>query len=298
MELRPFSPAHGKILERYLRKTRHGLACYSYVNILIWRCLYDIRWREHNGAFCLFFKDKMGCFMPLPPLGALDQATVDACFETMEALNHNRDISRIDNIEERDLPFFRRSGLSVRERSGDYIVRRDEIASLRGEKFRHRRSLYNHFVKHADGIFRDYGPADRPRVERLYDAWMRDRAASHKDPYYRALLEDSRKAFGELLGLAADPQARLSAKVVSVAGEIAAFTSGFELSDGMFCVNFEIADPARKGLAQFIFTQFARTLPQPEINIMDDSGLENLKHAKRLLRPSGFVPSFTALRKT
>jgi len=58
-----------KIFLRYLNLTRHELCVFSFENIYIWKPLFDIRWKVIQGRLCVFFKDNIGCFMYLPPLG-------------------------------------------------------------------------------------------------------------------------------------------------------------------------------------------------------------------------------------
>jgi len=60
-----------------------------------------------------------------------------------------------------------------------------------------------------------------------------------------------------------------------------AFTFGFKLNKDTFCILYEITDLSIKGLSQFIFRQFCSELKNHRyINIMDDSGLVNLKRVK------------------
>jgi hypothetical protein len=295
MELSPFSLKNKKIFERSLQAGLHELSGYSFVNAFIWRCLYDIRWNNEFGSFCLFFKDRAGCFMPLPPLGGLDAALVDECFKAMDAANRNPEFSRVENIEKHDIGFFEKRGFAVYEKSCDYVVRRDAIASLKGERLKHRRNLYNYFTKHHKVLFRDYQPEDRGSVEALFGRWKTERLARPHDSFYGGMLNDNQKAFQELLSCLVSSGA--VAKVAVVGEKIAAFTSGVLISKGMFCVNYEIADHGYKGLAQYIFTQLARSLDTEEINMMDDSGLESLKKTKMLFGDVRRVLSFTAIRK-
>jgi hypothetical protein len=69
------------------------------------------------------------------------------------------------------------------------------------------------------------------------------------------------------------------------------------LNHDTFCILYEITDLSVKGLAQFIFREFSRELKGYRyLNIMDDSGLENLKQVKLSYKPVRLIPSFTAQR--
>lgn len=232
--------------------------------------------------------------MPLLPLGVLDFKTVKICFEIMEDFNQNRDISRIENVEERDLDFFKAHDFRTYEKSKEYIVVQNEMEALKGEKFRHKRNLYNFFIKHHDAVFRDYKANDQAEVLSLYKTWAQERGEKNKDRIYHAMLEDSFKAFTEMLSYSAG--LGIQAKVVEIGGKVRAFTSGFAIHRRLFCINFEVADLGYKGLSQFIFCEFSKSLrTYPEINIMDDCGIQNIRRTKLSYRPKRMVSSLTAL---
>lgn len=296
MKLRAFSLKAKKIFDSYAQDEPRELSGYSFINQFVWRCLYDIRFHEARGRFCLFFHDKAGCFMPLPPLGKKDAATVFECFGVMDALNRNPAVSRIEHIEVRDTAFYENCGFQVVPRFCDYVVKKEAISFLRGRRLRHRRNLYNFFIKHHQAVFRDYRPKDRRSVEALLGRWKTERLARHPGRFFAGMLDDSERAFRELLDCLVSLGVR--AKVVEIGGALVAFTSGVALNRHVFCVNFEIVDHRHKGLAQYIFTQFARTLDAEEINMMDDSGIASLKKSKLLFGDVRRIRSFAALRKT
>lgn len=232
--------------------------------------------------------------MALPPLGGLDDETVRACFDEMDSFNHNPDISRIENIEEQDLDFFKRDGFRIFEKSKDYIVARQLIARLNTRKYKSKRALYNYFTKHYQCRFRDYQNADRDEVIRLYEQWMDNRFEKNSDEIYRALLKDSLKVLTQTLE--DYDHLRLSAKIVESDGNIIAFTCGFPVGKDIFCISFEFADIAFKGLPQFIFSAFAKSLEGYDfINMMDDSGIENIRWTKMSFHPVSEPVSYTAL---
>jgi len=301
MDLTPFSLKDKKIFQGYLKNSPHSLSNYSFENNIIWDSLFELRRAIINDRLCIFFQDRMGIFMGLPPLGGLDKKTIVTCFEVMEKINHNKDISRIENIEQKDLGFFEKNGFRVYEKAKEYIVGTADIAFLRGEKFKHKRSLYNRFVKNNEARegrktrFRDYSRQDEEAVLELYQKWMKGRMEKNSDPVYQGMLADSFKVLSSML--ARLEELELSVKVVERDGKIIAFTSGFATTSSIFCVNFEIADLEKfKGVSQYIFSEFAKTLVSyPELNIMDDSGIKNIKDTKLSYRPKRVISSYTAL---
>lgn len=295
MQTQPLTLKDRTLFERHRLMAPHTLAVYSFASVWMWRSCFDIRYAFVHNALCLFFQDKAGCFMALPPLGERDAGVLDACFRHMESINHNPDISRIENVEEAERPFFEESGWRVYEKSKDYLVSRCAIATLRGDRLKHKRNLYNAFVKRGSAAFRDYAPSDKKAVLKLYRRWQKERSAKYDDRIYRAMLEDS---FGALRCMLDDiAYLGVTAKVVEIDGRVVAFTSGCPICPDIFCIHFEIADLAYKGLAQYIFTMFARSLSGfAQLNIMDDSGLANIRRAKGSFHPTQLVPSLTAVK--
>lgn len=232
--------------------------------------------------------------MILPPLGGLDEEVVEACFDQMQTLNHNADLSRMENIEERDIGFFRERGYRIFEKSKDYIVERSAIATLASQRYKAKRALFNFFNKSYAHVFRDYERNDYAHVVALYDAWAAHRARKNDDEIYKMLLEDNASALKVMLE---DYDALdLRAKVVEVDGRICAFTSGFSLAQDIFCVNFEFCDDSFKGLSQFIFAEFARSQEGYSfINMMDDCDIKNLRWTKNSFHPIKTPVAYTAL---
>jgi hypothetical protein len=294
MHLQPLTPNDKAKIERYLQKKLHSLASYAFESIFIWRPHFKILWQTINKKLCIFYKDSVGCFMILPPLGGLDAKTVGSCFDHMEGINCNRELSRIENIEEDELEFFKKNDFRVYEKSKDYVVRTQDMAVLEGDRFRHKRNLVNFFNKNNGSVFRAYKDRDMAQVLELYNSWMRGRKDKNSDSIYTGMMEDSRKALCALLK--DRRKLNVEARVVECGGRISAFTSGFPVSRKLFCINFEFADLSFKGIAQFIFNAFAKELAKyPEINIMDDSGIDNIRNTKLSYRPSRTVLSYTAL---
>lgn len=283
-----------KLFDRYLRQRPCLLSQYAFENIILWQPILKVYRRQIGGCLCVFFKDPFGYFMPLPPLGKPDLKTVESCFEVMEGFNRNTDISRIENIDEAGLAFYKTNKFRSYEKAKEYIVPAALMAELKGEAFKHKRNLVNFFKKHRSSRLRRYEPRDEPRVLDLYTRWASGRKEANRDPVYQGMLEDSQKVLAyELRSL---KLLDIEARVVECDGSIAAFTSGFPLSPGLFCINFEIADLGMRGLAQFVFAEFCKELSSYDsINIMDDSGIANLSKTKLSYKPSKIVSSYTAL---
>ncbi|QAT17688.1 hypothetical protein BU251_08125 [Candidatus Velamenicoccus archaeovorus] len=296
MKLRLLRLSDRGIFDRYLSRVRRPLAAYAFANIVVWRRLFAIRWAFVQDALCCFFENRAGCFMYLPPLGCGDEGILKECFRFMEEKNRNRDISRIENAAAEDLAVFDHKTFRHYKKCDEYVVRRRDMAALAGNSYRHQRNLCNYFEKHCRARVRAYRPGDRRAVLGLYDRWAAQRREKGRDDIYLAMLDDSRRVLEAMLGSFAGLKAK--AVVVECGGRPAAFSSGFLLSDGKFCINFEFADLALKGIAAYVFREFSRRCSlSEEINIMDAVGLDNIRRTKEMYHPAQIVPNYTVLLK-
>jgi hypothetical protein len=244
----------------------------------------------------VFFIDKIGCFQYLAPLGeGRSRPVLKKSFEIMDAFNKNKEISRMENIEEKDTRFYEKLGFNCRIKSYDYLCERADLARLRGNRFKSKRASCNYFLKHYTFEYSLFTLKYKKDCLLLYDRWMKQRRAKSHDPLYQGMLQDSRVSLEKALDHFSD--LNLRARIVRVNREVKGFTFGYPLNKDAFCILYEITDLAVKGLAQFIFRAFSDELKNFKyINVMDDSGLENLKKVKLSYKPVRFIPSFTVTR--
>ena len=298
MRLNKLSPKDRPLFDKFLRISRHDLAVYSFENIFIWKKLFSIEWALKRDHLCVFFRDKIGCFLYLAPLGKEIKAQViDEIFRVMDKFNKNKEISRIENIEEKDTGLYRSLGLAVKEKSLDYLCLREDLAGLRTDKFKSKRASYNYFTKNYKSEYLCYRASHKNGCLKLYHLWMHQRMQGNRGELYQGMLLDSLRTFQVMLD--DYRKLKLEGRAVRIGKEIKAFTFGYRLNDDTFCILYEITDLTIKGLAQFIFREFSRDLKgYTYINIMDDSGLENLKKVKLSYQPVKFVPAYIAKRKS
>jgi len=297
MILNKLSLQDKKKFDKYLNLKEHELSAYSFPNIYIWRKFFDIRWVIIEGSLCIFFKDKIGTFLYLAPLAKDNNPKVILrVFEIISELNKNPEFAHLENIEERDLDFYQELGFDCSLKSHDYILSRQELSALRGNKYKSKRASYNYFIKNFDFSYKELIPDDRKDCLELYSFWERERKSGNADFLYQGMLEDSRISLKEAL----DNYSKLGFKgaKVQVNKITKAFTFGFMLNKDTFSILYEIADLSIKGLAQFISSRFAQELKSYKyINIMDDSGLDNLKKVKLSYHPKRLAPAYLIRRK-
>jgi hypothetical protein len=297
MDFKKLSLADKKVFRRFLAAAAHELAVYSFANIYIWRGLFDIFWAVIDDSLCLFFRDKTGTFMNLCPLGkSIKPEVLGEVFKIMDGMNKNPAVSRIENAEAKDTAFLEGLGYACRQKPADYLCLRKDLAELKGDPFKSKRACVNYFIRNHKSQYLAYRDDYRQDCLKLYKSWMLKRQDLSNDPVYRGMLLDS---FSCLEVLLRDyPALDCLGRVVKIDGEIKGFTFGFELNRETFCILFEITDLSCKGLSQYIFRQICAQLDSYKyINIMDDSGLTNLKKVKESYRPARLIPSFIITRK-
>lgn len=285
------------LVNRFLSLEQHDLSCYAFENIYIWQELFDIFYDTIDGNLCIFFKDKIGCFLYLAPLGRKVQPqTIESAFKIMDSFNLNQEISRIENIEEKDRTFYQKLGYAVEEKFCDFVYSRARLVELRGNKYKAQRASLNYFLKNYKFKYLNFSSKYRDDCLKLYEEWAKKRKSANTDYIYQAMIDDASTCLEILLGnyRALDFKGRL----VAIDGKIKALTFGFRLNKDTFCICYEIADLSVKGLSQFIFRAFCEELKGFKyINTMDDSGLPNLRKVKLSYRPLKLVSNYIITRK-
>jgi hypothetical protein len=296
MTCRDLVIADKKIVESGLHGMPHHLSAYSFVQLMMWKKLYRVVWARFDNAVCVFFHDAFGAFMNCEPLGSsITPEAVRGAFIYMDACNKNKAYSRIENVEEERVAFYRALGFDAAAKGGDYVYERTKLAQLRGDRYKSKRANCNCFAKTYAASYVPYTSAYRRACFDLYDAWAQGRAATAGDRVYAGMLGDSRTCLEAVL---LKPAAiNLVGRVIVVDKCIKAFTFGYELNKDTFCILYEVADLSLKGIGQYIFRQVCMEMTKYRyINVMDDSGLDRLQTVKRSYRPAQVVPAYIIQR--
>ena len=281
---------------KYLFFNRHSLSAYAFENIYIWSCMYEVFWTEIKSSLCIFFKDRVGCFLYLPPLGQnFNINTVNKCFEIMDSFNKNAIISRIENVEKEEIKHYKYLGYKIVSAGCDYLCRKKELSELKGMPFKKKRTVINYFMNNYNFAYRPYQFADKKECLDLYLSWMQERKAKNSDMVYQRLLEDNFRIFKAMLDFY--PEVNFTGRIIMVGTKLKAMTFGYSLNKDTFVVLFEVADLKLKGISQYIFRELAKEMNYKYINIMDDSGLDNLKRVKLSYRPYRMIENFVVSRE-
>lgn len=296
MNLKELSIKDKKIFELFLNIKEHALSVYAFPNIYIWKQFFKISWKVIDDALCVFFQDKIGCFLYLPPLGAtVTPGILEEVFKVMNQSNPNKNISRIENIEEEEIQLYKKLGLVCEHKFSDYLCLRKDLVGLIGNKFKSKRAALNLFTRNYDFTYSPFSLKYKTACLELYESWSKERKSQNQDTIYQGMLDDS---FSCLKLLLRDyEKLEVIGRVVSIENKIKGFSFGYRLNSQSFCILYEITDLSVKGLSQFIFQRFSQDAGDFKyINIMDDSGLENLKKVKKSYHPIKIVPAYIARR--
>ncbi|MCI0527358.1 MAG: phosphatidylglycerol lysyltransferase domain-containing protein [Nitrospira sp.] len=283
-------------LKQYLYSVPSQLSAYSVPSLFIWQDFFNYYWTLVDDHLCLFARYDGNYYMPLPPLGSgFSPQAVKESFYLMDQLNSNSAISRIENVGEDTAGLYEGMGLGVRLNTYEYVYRREALAGLHGDSYKSKRWAINSFLRHYQSSFEPYGSEDFLQCVELLDDWKSMRQGKFKDSYYRALMEDATSAHCRAMEHWQD--LGLVGHVVKIDGQVKGYTFGFELRPSLFCILLEICDLRVKGLSQFLFWRFCKELEGYTcINVLDDSGLENIRRVKESYHPERLVPSYTVSR--
>jgi uncharacterized protein len=303
--LTPLAASDRALFETAMKGSRTELSSHAWATWMIWKDHFKFYWKVRDGRFCLFARYGDGLFMPLPPIGGHPTgAIIRHCFDTMESINTNPDVSRIENIDEDHVPDFQNLGYVVKAKEREYLYDRKALALLTGDRYKAKRWACNRFMRdHQDDLvrFERYRSADLNECLELFFRWRRQASESasisEKDRERMMMLEDAasvhRRAFE------AHSDLGLTGRVVRLNGRIVGYTFGFPLRPDIFCVLLEVADREMTGLSAYLFREFCRELSgYSTIHAMDDSGLDRLRRAKLSYHPSKILSSYIATRPT
>ncbi len=288
------------LFDQYVRQQKNSLSAYSFVNVFLWKDFFTFKFEIIESNLCVFAQNEIGCFLYLPPLGnRTSPKAIEKCFALMQEINGGSGVSRIENVDKAQLPFFWTDQYSVYLKSQDYCYYRQNLTELKGNGLKDKRNLYNAFIKNHKYRFLPYKSEMEKACLDLYEAWAQDRRQSNAEEVFVQMLEDNRRV--HTAALKYHTELGLTGRVVESDGKIKAYTFGYPLNEEMFCVLFEIADLEIKGLPAYIFREFCddeTVRPYKFINAMDDFAMPNLQRTKLSYQPLVLVPSYTVSLKS
>ncbi len=266
-------------------------SAWAFANHYLWRDLLSYSWRRIGPSFCLFADSVDGRFMPVPPLGAtVGRDVLESAFAHMRARSPGRGVARIENVPRPLAEAWSRAGFRVVPRDPEYLYRAEEIAALKGDRYKSQRAACNKLLRHHRVVLDPFENAYLADCRRLYREWREQKQQPGSDAWASSLLEDSEAYHRRLLTDA--ETVGLTGWVAHVDGRIRGYTFGAALMPGVWCIVAEIADRAVPGLADWMFREGARRAAErgfDVVNTMDATGLPSLARSKQSYRPIQLV---------
>jgi len=174
----------------------------------------------------------------------------------------------------------------------DYLYLREELATLPGNRFHKKRNRISYFAVRHDYDVAPFSEGYREGCRNLLEVW-RTMATGEEEPSFRLEIEAAAEAVekAELLGL--------EGVVVTVAGEVKAFSLGERLNADTTVCHFEKTDPFMEGLSQLINREYSRLLfaDCKLVNREQDLGDAGLRSAKLSYHPVELVKKFRIRRR-
>lgn len=169
--------------------------------------------------------------------------------------------------------------------SFDYVYYREELASLKGNKFQQKRNHVNRFMKTYPNWRYESATANLARLcIKKENEWYES-----NEEYRHINIENERHAL--LFAMNHFDEIGLRGGVLFVDDEIVAFTFGFPINHNTFGVHFEKADIRYTGAFTAINQMFARDIPAEfeYVNREEDLGIEGLRKAKLSYNPAFMI---------
>jgi len=294
--LKPLRITDRPLIDRFLSSRETMLSAYAFVSHYIWSDLFHFHWGILDGHLCLFAQYGDYLYMPIPPIlseNPCASTALSSGFAIMNRINKNKAVSRIENIDAAQTEAFISLGYDVKPGEGEYVYLREDLANLKGDSYKSKRAMCNHFIKNYRYSYEPFQTRFADDCIRLYEVWKKRKRETAIDAFSPALLEDASLAHRQAVRQYEALQ--LTGRVVRINNRVEGYLFGFKEREDMFCVLLEITNPAIRGLAQFIFREFCREMDAyTYINALGDSGLKNLRRVKLSYRPCTIVPSYIA----
>ena len=296
--LKPLRITDRPLIDRFLSSRETMLSAYAFVSHYIWSDLFHFHWGILDGHLCLFAQYGDYLYMPIPPIlseNPCASTALSSGFAIMNRINKNKAVSRIENIDAAQTEAFIPLGYDVKLGEGEYVYLREDLANLKGDSYKSKRAMCNHFIKNYRYSYEPFQTRFADDCIRLYEVWKKRKRETAIDAFSPALLEDASLAHRQAVRQYEALQ--LTGRVVRINNRVEGYLFGFKRRGDMFCILLEITNLDIRGLAQFIFREFCREREMEGfryINTLGDSGLETLRRVKLSYRPSKIVPSYIA----
>jgi len=284
-ESRPLDLADKPLLDTKFSVLQPHVSELTFAGLYLFRNAHDYRLTMVGDSLVALGRGYSGERYFMPPLGGGVEAALEVVWgDGLELYGAD------EAFAERCL---KRSGVVAAEDRDafDYLYLREELATLPGNRFHKKKNRINYFALRHDYDVAPFAEQYRVGCRNLLDIW-RDMAAEEEKPSFGLEVEAAAEAVekAELLGL--------EGVVVTVDGEVKAFSLGERLNGETAVCHFEKTDPFMEGLSQLVNREFSRLLFADcrFVNREQDLGDAGLRNAKLSYHPVELIKKFRIRR--
>ncbi|KAB0669434.1 DUF2156 domain-containing protein [Oryzomonas sagensis] len=281
---RPLDLVDKPLLDERFSVLQPRISEMTFAGLYLFRAAHDYRLTMVGDSLVVLGRGYSGERYCMPPLGGTVETALDRVWgDGLELYGAD------EAFAERCL---KRGGVTaVEDRdSFDYLYLREELATLPGNRFHKKKNRISYFAARHEYRVELFSEPYRTGCCKLLEVWRG--MAAGEEPSLGLEVEATAEAVekAELLGL--------EGVVVTVAGEVKAFSLGERLNVETTVCHFEKTDPFMEGLSQLINREYSRVLFNDckFVNREQDLGDGGLRNAKLSYHPAELLKKFRIRR--
>ena len=261
-----------------LKNLNNKLSEFSFANLYLFRKLHQYKYIEENNYAGIvgITHDKKSFFIPLS----------NACFNDENFLaDMIKRYGMIYPVSQEQLAFFDKEKFNVtnNENDSDYVYAVEKFATYAGRHLHKKRNLLKQFHELYIARYEKITEENCNLAKNVLDQWMVQTNQEGKTDYDE--LCEALKMIDEL---------SLEGLLFFVQDVPIGFVLGEQIEGNVFVFHFAKALTFYKGVYQYMFNEYAKTLVGRAhyINLEQDLGLEPLRHSKKSYMPDHMEEKF------
>ena len=275
-------------INKLLKKSDFMGCEYSFANNMAWRRMNDSTISRLNDFYIVKSEDKNYVYFTFPAGNGDYQDLFDKLLKYSEYKNKKMVITGVTDYGLSIIKNIFNNQIIIKkfDSNSDYIYLAEDLIYLKGKKFHKKR---NHLSK-----INNYNWEFHPMTKNDFDDCIAFSTVSYnnKNGY------DDRSSVVEQFAIHTYftyfDEMELSGGVITIDGQVKAFTIGEQLNSNTLCVHIEKADPDINWLYPAINNEFVKYAAKglKYVNREEDLGIEGLRQAKRSYNPIFMIDKY------
>lgn len=278
MNIKKLNLEDREIVSNRISKNPSWISEYSFANLYLFREEHDYRLLVNDDIYILGKTyDGESYIMPLAPITPTMIPHLDKYMQQYPICFP---------IEESSLPAFTNKNLKISYHEGDsdYIYSKEKMSHYPGRKLHKKRNLLKQFKEKYTFSEQVLSGKNKADARLLLDGWQNDVGLKQEETDYKACAE----------AIELSETLNLKGCICYVDNEPGGFLLGEYLTDETFAIHFAKGRRKYKGLYQFMYSSFAKKLPErvKYLNFEQDLGKLALKIAKSSYQPDFLLKKY------